>query len=86
MASNNDTAPVTFRMPAEKRAALDELAKALERDRSYVLNEAVDAYLETHAWQLEHTKEAIEEARQQEYASPEAVSAALARMRKNLSS
>jgi len=36
---------VTFRIAPEKVAQLDTLAKAMDRDRSYLLNEAVEAYL-----------------------------------------
>ena len=30
---------------------LDRLARSMDRNRSYLINEAVDAYLQTHAWQ-----------------------------------
>jgi predicted transcriptional regulator len=36
---------VTFRIAPEKVAELDTLAKAMDRDRSYLLNEAVEGYL-----------------------------------------
>jgi predicted transcriptional regulator len=36
---------VTFRIAPEKIAQLDTIAKAMDRDRSYLLNEAVEAYL-----------------------------------------
>jgi predicted transcriptional regulator len=36
---------VSFRLAAEKIAELDSIAKAMDRDRSYLLNEAVDSYL-----------------------------------------
>ena len=50
---------VTFRTEPEKRDELDRLAKALDRDRSYVLNEAVDQYLDLHRWQLEQIDQGI---------------------------
>jgi predicted transcriptional regulator len=37
---------ISFRIPAEKVDELDALAKSMDRDRSYVLNEAVDNYLQ----------------------------------------
>ncbi|MDH3910327.1 MAG: ribbon-helix-helix domain-containing protein [Rhodospirillales bacterium] len=43
---------VTFRVDSEKKDALDTIATGLDRDRSYVLNQAIDAYIETHRWQL----------------------------------
>jgi predicted transcriptional regulator len=41
----NSPRVVTFRIAPEKVAQLDTLAKAMDRDRSYLLNEAVEAYL-----------------------------------------
>jgi predicted transcriptional regulator len=53
---------ISFRIEARKRAAVDELAAALDRDRSAIINEAIDAYLELHHWQVEHIKRALAEA------------------------
>jgi len=53
---------VSFRLDADKVEALDELAKALDRDRTYILNEAVAAFLEVQPWQIEHLKAAIKQA------------------------
>ena len=53
---------VTFRLDTEKVVALDDLAKALDRDRTYLLNEAVEAYLDVQQWQLEHIRAGIREA------------------------
>jgi predicted transcriptional regulator len=36
---------ISFRIAPEKVAALDLIAKAMDRDRSYLLNEAVENYL-----------------------------------------
>jgi len=44
---------VSFRLGPDKVAALDRLADSMERDRTYLLSEAVDAYLELQQWQLE---------------------------------
>jgi predicted transcriptional regulator len=53
---------ISFRIPATKRAAVDELAAALDRDRSAIINEAIDAYLELHHWQVDHISRALAEA------------------------
>ena len=53
---------ISFRIEAGKRAAVDELASALDRDRSAIINEAIDAYLELHHWQVEHIRRALAEA------------------------
>ena len=36
---------ISFRIDSEKVAQLDLIAKAMDRDRSYLLNEAVESYL-----------------------------------------
>jgi predicted transcriptional regulator len=70
---------VTFRLDADKRAELDAVAEALDRDRSYLLNEAVGAYLEVHRWQLAHIREGVRQADAGEFASDEEVAAAFDR-------
>ena len=49
-------------MDSEKLGELDALADATDRDRTYLLNEAVAAYLEAQRWQLEQIKAGIAEA------------------------
>jgi len=53
---------ISFRLDSDKVDALDVLAKALDRDRTYILNEAVKAYLDVQQWQLEHIKASIKQA------------------------
>jgi predicted transcriptional regulator len=59
-AANNKT--ISFRLEAEKVAALDELAKVQTRDRTFLLSQAVDAYLDVQRWQIEHIKEGLRQA------------------------
>jgi predicted transcriptional regulator len=73
---------ITFRLDSDKRAALDEIADGLDRDRSYILNEAIDLYLEVHRWQVEHILEGLRQADAEEFASDEEVAQAFARWRK----
>ena len=65
--------PISFRVEAGKIDSLDAIAKALDRDRSYVLNEAISAYLEIYRWQMEHIKEGVRQADAGEFASEQAV-------------
>jgi len=53
---------ISFRLDSEKLGELDALADATDRDRTYLLNEAVAAYLEVQRWQLEQIKAGIAEA------------------------
>ena len=57
-----DKQTISFRMDAEKVDALDTLAESLERDRSYLLNQAVDAYLDVQKWQIEQIQKGRREA------------------------
>jgi RHH-type transcriptional regulator, rel operon repressor / antitoxin RelB len=77
-----DRETISFRLDPKKRDALDALAQAQDRDRTYVLNEAIDAYLDVHRWQLEHIQEGIRQADAGEFASETAVAAAFSRWRK----
>jgi predicted DNA-binding protein len=45
-ASARDKKTISFRLAAGKVGELDELGKAQARDRTFLLNEAVEAYLE----------------------------------------
>jgi predicted transcriptional regulator len=56
------TKQVSFRTAPEKIEALDRVAAALDRDRSYVINQALDVFLEVHDWQVAHIARAKKEA------------------------
>ena len=58
-----ETKTVTFRTNRKKVKALDRLAQALDRDRSYLLNEAVDQYLSVHEYHLRQVREGLAQAR-----------------------
>ena len=73
---------ISFRLPDEKREALDLIAAALDRDRSYVLNEAIDAYLDVHQWQIEHIKAGIRQADAGKFATRNEIAAAFKRGRR----
>jgi predicted transcriptional regulator len=57
-----DKQTISFRLDAQKVRALDTLAESLERDRSYLLNEAVDAYLDVQRWQMEQIEAGLRQA------------------------
>lgn len=58
----NDKKSVSFRLDAKKLAELDSLANAQARDRTYLLGEALEAYLDVQRWQLEHIREGVRQA------------------------
>jgi predicted transcriptional regulator len=57
-----DKQTISFRLEAGTVSALDELAQFLDRDRTYLLAEAVQAYLDVHQWQFEQIRAGIVEA------------------------
>ena len=53
---------ISFRLDSNKLAALDALADTMDRDRTYLLGEAVQAYLETQQWHLEQIEAGVAQA------------------------
>ncbi|MEI6445212.1 MAG: CopG family transcriptional regulator [Nostocales cyanobacterium ELA583] len=71
---------ITFRIDSSKKVAIDALAQGINRNRSYILNEAVNAYLEMYQWQIEEIQKGIAEADAGDFASDEEVKATFARL------
>jgi len=53
---------ISFRTNSEKVDALDALAALQDRDRSYLLNQAVDCYLELNRYHVQLIEEGIRQA------------------------
>ncbi|MCH7487808.1 MAG: CopG family ribbon-helix-helix protein [Proteobacteria bacterium] len=71
--------PLSFRVDPKKARAIDELAKATDRPRSWHLEQALDAYLEAQAWQVKHVQEGLKELQAGESVAHEDVAAWLSR-------
>jgi predicted transcriptional regulator len=54
---------ITLGADRTKMKALDQAARSVDRDRSYLLNAAVDQYLSVHEYDLEQIEQGLEEAR-----------------------
>ena len=67
---------VTCRLDPETKAALDRVAAHLNRDCSWVIADALRAYLEVYHWQVEHIRKAVAGANRGEFATEEEVRAA----------
>jgi predicted transcriptional regulator len=50
---------VSFRIPTDKVESLDELAEIMDRDRSHVLNEAVENYLRLNEHHIKLIKKGL---------------------------
>ena len=73
---------MTVRLEPETRDALDAIAATLDRDRSYVVNQALAAYVETHRWQVEHIQKGLREANAGKFVSQVNVNKVIARLRR----
>jgi predicted transcriptional regulator len=71
---------LTFRTDRKQKQALDAIASMLQRDRSFVINEAIEAYVELHAWQAAHIEQGLEQARQGKFASEQRVKRVLKKL------
>ena len=70
---------ISFRTDAEKINALDSLAAAQDRSRSYLINEAISNYIELHAYQDALVRKGLEDMRKGRVASHEEVVSRLRR-------
>jgi len=73
---------ITFRLADQKRKEIDAIASGADRDRTYILNEAIDAYLEIHHWQIDHIKEGLKQADKADFATESQVKASFNKWRK----
>jgi predicted transcriptional regulator len=76
---------ISFRLDEDKLKALDGLAETVDRDRTYLLNEAVSNYLELQAYHQSLIKEglkAVKEGRTIETSEVRARISKLARSRR----
>ncbi len=49
---------VSFRTKESYKKKLDKVAKAQDRDRSYIINQAIDMYLDVYQERMEQIKKA----------------------------
>lgn len=72
---------ISLRIEESKIAELDQLADSTQRDRSFLINEAIENYLEVQKWQIDHIKAALKQADAGEFATDADVSKALKKWR-----
>lgn len=54
---------LTVRIDPEMKKELDAIAEARDRDRSYLVKEALQEYLENQKWHIERIKKGLAEAK-----------------------
>ncbi len=56
------TEAFTIRSDSNKVRKLDQLANKLDRSRNYLVNQAIEQYLDINAWQIQQIKQGIKAA------------------------
>jgi predicted transcriptional regulator len=70
-----DKVTVSFRTEAARVKQLDALAKAGKRDRTQLISEAIDNYIEAQEWQLSEIQSALRDAEARDFATDAEVEA-----------
>lgn len=60
---------ISFRTEEETKKKLDQLAAAQKRDRSFIINEAINYYLSLQDWQIAHIEEGVKQAKKKQFAT-----------------
>ena len=68
-----ETVPVSGRIDKSISEKLSLLSKATARSRSFLIGEAIKAYVDEQTWQIEAIKEGLEQAKQGKFASKEKI-------------
>jgi predicted transcriptional regulator len=55
------TVPLSLRISEQKARKIETLAKATDRSKSWLLEQALDAYLETQSWQVARIERGLAE-------------------------
>jgi predicted transcriptional regulator len=63
MSEERPTEPITIRTPKKIVSEIDAIAKAMDRSRNYIVNQALEQYLRANAWQIERVKQGMAAAR-----------------------
>ena len=66
---------VSIRLEPDKLSKVERIAALMDRDRSAIINEAVDSYLGFYQWQLDELEQAVKEADAGDFATPEEMEA-----------
>jgi len=73
---------ISFRIAADTVESLDELAEGMERDRSHLLNEAVENYLRLNEHHIRLIKKGLQAAERGDFVPDADMKKLIARMRR----
>jgi predicted transcriptional regulator len=71
---------LTIRIDPEMRESLDAIAAAQDRNRTYVVREALRAYLDLYQWQVKHIQQGVREAEAGKFVSDAEMRRTIARL------
>jgi predicted transcriptional regulator len=73
---------ISFRMPLKAVKTLDALAETMDRDRSYLLNEAVQRYLELNEYHIKLIEKGLRAAQKGDFVPHAEMKRLVTRMRR----
>jgi len=73
---------ISFRMPSEAVETLDALAETMDRDRTYLLNEAVEHYLELNEYHIKLIEKGLRAAKDGDFVSHAEMKKLVSRMKR----
>jgi predicted transcriptional regulator len=73
---------ISFRIPAETVDTLDALAASLDRDRTYLLNEAVERYLDLNQYHIQLIEKGLRAAEAGDFVPDAQMKKLIARLRR----
>jgi len=73
---------ISFRMPADAVDTLDALAESMDRDRTYLLNEAVERYLQLNEYHIKLVKKGLRAAEAGDFVPQAEMKKLVAKMRR----
>jgi predicted transcriptional regulator len=76
-----ETKSISFRTPSSKLEKIDKLAGTQHRDRSYILNEAIDQYLDLQSYHANLVEQGLRDSEAGKVVSHEEIGRRLAKQR-----
>jgi predicted transcriptional regulator len=73
---------ISFRLKADAVETLDALAETMDRDRTYLLKEAVEQYLELNGYHIKVIKQGLRAAKEGKFVAHEEVKKMIGKMGK----
>lgn len=71
---DKDTGNVTVRIPVKTQKKLEQIAAGVDRSRNWLINQAIENYLEVYDWQEKRIRERLKKAEEGKFYSSGQVS------------